>query len=106
MTERFENVAVLTKANVYFDGKVTSHTVLFADGTRKTLGVILPGEYSFGTGDREHMEIVAGHAEVLLPGSADWKKVPAGAAFDVPANSRFSYRCEDISEYVCSYFKA
>lgn len=106
MTERFENVTVVTKANVYFDGKVISHTVLFADGTRKTIGVILPGEYSFGTGDREHMEVVAGIAEVLLPGASLWTKVPEGEAFDVPANSRFSYRCEEVSEYVCSYFKA
>lgn len=105
MTERFENVAVLTKANVYFDGKVVSHVVLFPDGTRKTIGLVYPGEYSFGTGDRERMELVAGSAEVLLPGSEVWTAVPAGAAFDVPANSRFSYRCAEISEYICSYFK-
>ncbi|OPZ60278.1 MAG: hypothetical protein BWY88_00536 [Synergistetes bacterium ADurb.Bin520] len=105
MTERFENVTVLAKANVYFDGKVISHTVLFADGTRKTVGAVLPGEYSFGTGDREHMEIVAGTAEVLLPGSSTWTKVSAGEFFDVPGNSRFSYRCDGISEYICSYIK-
>ena len=64
----FKNVTVVREANVYFDGKVTSRTVLFADGSKKTLGVMLPGEYEFGTGDKEIMEIFSGDMDVLLPG--------------------------------------
>ena len=68
MMEKFENVTVLTKGNIYFDGKVQSRTVLFPDGGKKTLGVILPGDYEFGTADREVMEMTAGVATVMLPG--------------------------------------
>ena len=65
----FNNVTVVKKANIYFDGKVTSRTVLFQDKSRKTLGIMLPGEYEFGTEDKEIMEIISGDLEVLLPGS-------------------------------------
>jgi len=64
--DQFENVTVIKKANIFFDGKVSSRTVLFSDGTKKTLGIIMPGEYEFGTGDKEIMEILAGSLEVLL----------------------------------------
>ena len=68
--DKFDNVTVAKAANVYFDGRVTSRTVLFADGSRKTLGIMLPGEYEFGTAQREIMEILAGELQVLLPGAA------------------------------------
>ena len=68
----FENVTVVREANVYFDGKVTSRTVVFADGSKKTLGIMLPGEYSFGTDAPEIMEILSGQLEVLLPGQQGW----------------------------------
>ncbi len=105
MIEKFENVTVLAKGNIYFDGKVQSRTVLFPDGSRKTLGVILPGEYEFGTADRELMEMTSGVAEVLLPNETGWKAFGPGTSFGIPANSRFKYRCTEITEYVCSYFK-
>ena len=69
MSDRFENVTILKKANVYFDGKVTSRNVLFPDGTRKTLGFMLPGDYEFNTGAREVMELLKGEMDVLLPGT-------------------------------------
>ena len=105
MIEKFEGVTVLTKANVYFDGKVQSRTVLFADGSKKTLGVILPGEYEFGTADRELMEMTAGVASVVLPGREDWQSYGPGQSFGIPANSKFKYRCAEPTEYVCTYFK-
>lgn len=105
MMEKFENVTVLTKGNIYFDGKVQSRTVLFPDGGKKTLGVILPGDYEFGTADREVMEMTAGVATVMLPGEAEWKAYGPGTSFGIPANSKFKYRCGEPTEYVCSYYK-
>lgn len=103
--EQFQNVTVVKKANIYFDGKVTSRTVLFEDGTRKTLGMMLPGEYEFGTGDREIMEILAGDADVLLPGDTKWQAVKAGQSFQVPANSKFQIKLREPVDYCCSYAK-
>jgi purine/pyrimidine-nucleoside phosphorylase len=103
--DRFENVTIIKKANVYFNGNVTSRTLLLADGTKKTLGIILPGEYEFGTADRERMEIMAGHLKALLPGSKDWKSFETGQAFDIPANSKFKVAASEATDYCCSYFK-
>ena len=101
--DRFEQVTVVKKANVYYDGKVTSRTVLFADGTKKTLGVILPGKYSFGTAEKEHMEILGGALSALLPGEVGWKTFTEGQAFEVPANSRFEVEATGVCDYCCSY---
>lgn len=103
MSDKFENVTIVKKANVYFDGKVTSRTVLFADGTRKTLGIMLPGDYEFGTGDREVMEMLGGEMDVLLPGASEWKTFKAGESFEVPANSKFKLKVSGIVDYCCSY---
>jgi uncharacterized protein YaiE (UPF0345 family) len=102
---QFNNVAVVKKANTYFEGKVTSRTVLFPDGTKKTLGIMLPGEYEFGTADKEIMEILAGELDVLLPGSADWVRFAEGQSFEVPANSTFKLQVKTITDYCCSYLK-
>ena len=99
----FKNVTVLKKANIYFDGRVTSRTVLFGDGSKKTLGVMLPGEYEFSTGDREVMEILSGELEVLLPGSSGWKKIEGATSFEVPANSKFGLRVKTLTDYCCSF---
>ena len=101
----FKNVTVIKKANVYFDGKVTSRTVMFPDGSKKTLGVMLPGEYEFSTADKEVMEIQAGDLEVLLPGSAGWKTVNEGDSFDVPAQSTFRLKVKTVTDYCCSYMR-
>jgi len=101
----FKNVTVAKKANIYFDGKVTSRTIFFNDGTRKTLGIMLPGEYEFGTGDKEFMEIQSGELEVLLPGDAEWKKISGGMEFYVPANSKFNLKISIVTDYCCSYIK-
>ena len=99
----FKNVTVVKKANIYFDGKVTSRTVLFPDGSRKTLGIMLPGEYEFGTASKEVMEILAGDLDVLLPGTDRWKGVKDGESFEVPAQSKFSLKVTSITDYCCSY---
>ncbi len=100
---QFENVTVVKKANVYFDGKVTSRAVLFADGSRKTLGIILPGEYEFGTADKEVMEVLGGRLEALLPGSTEWAVFEAGQSFEIPANSKFKVAAKEVCDYCCSY---
>ena len=76
----FAGVTVLTKANVYFDGKVVSHTVLFPDGSKKTLGVIYPGSFHFNTGVAERMEIVAGDCLVTLDGNNETEEYVASLA--------------------------
>jgi uncharacterized protein YaiE (UPF0345 family) len=99
----FKSVTVVKKANIYFNGGVASHTVLFADGSKKTLGVMQPGEYEFSTGKAEVMEILSGELDLLLPGSSVWKPVKGGESFDVPANSSFSMRVTTVSDYCCSF---
>lgn len=103
MPDRFDNVTIVKKANVYFDGKVTSRTVLFPDGTRKTLGFMMPGEYEFGTGARELMEMLNGEMDVLLPGQSEWQTFEAGQSFEVPANSSFKLKLRGPVDYCCSY---
>ncbi|CRF28847.1 Uncharacterized protein conserved in bacteria [Mycobacterium tuberculosis] len=100
---QFENVTVVKKANVYFDGKVTSRAVLFADGTKKTLGIMLPGEYEFGTDVKEIMEILAGELKVLLPGSTEWLEIKGTGEFTVPAGEKFKLDVRTVTDYCCSY---
>jgi uncharacterized protein YaiE (UPF0345 family) len=101
----FHNVTVVKEANVYFDGKVVSRTVLFADGSKKTLGIMQPGVYEFNTGDKEIMEILSGELEVALPAVAGWKVVKGGDAFEVPANSKFTMQVKSLTDYCCSFVK-
>ena len=99
----FKNVNIIKKANVYFDGKVVSRTVKFEDGSIKTLGYMMPGDYNFGTEAAEVMEILAGRLDARLPGSQEWLTVQAGESFDVPANSNFDIRIHQATDYCCSY---
>lgn len=101
---QFSNVTVSTKANVYFDGNVVSHTVLFSDNTKKTLGLIRPGSYHFNTGVPERMEIVAGACDVTLDGSKEMRTYAAGTSFDVPGKSGFTIAVQSgLCEYICSF---
>jgi Uncharacterized protein conserved in bacteria len=100
---KFTDVSVVKAANIYFDGKVTSRTVEFGDGTMKTLGLMLPGEYEFGTSQPELMEITAGYLRYKLPGSDQWQEARAGDAFDVPGDARFNVDVKEVTDYVCSY---
>ena len=102
----FKNVTIIKEANVYFDGKVVSRTVLFPDGSKKTLGVMLPGEYEFGTGDKELMEIMSGELDVLLPGEKNWKAIKGGQSFEVAANAKFQLKVKKLTDYCCSFIKS
>jgi len=101
---QFDNVSIIKQANVYFDGKCVSHTVQFADGTRKSVGVILPAALTFNTGVAEIMEGVAGSCRVRLKGETAWKRYAAGESFKVPANSSFEIEVSDEPyHYVCHF---
>ena len=104
VTEKFDGVAVPTKANVYFDGKCVSHTITLADGTRKSVGVILPASLTFNTGAPEIMEGVAGSCRVRLKGESEWKVYGAGQSFNVPGNSSFDIEVDgEPYHYICHF---
>jgi uncharacterized protein YaiE (UPF0345 family) len=103
--ESYENVTIVKKVNSYFDGKVTSRTLKFGDGSIKTLGVMLPGEYEFGTGDPELMEIYSGDLEVKLPGSEEWQRIQGGEEFRVEGDAKFQLRVVSLTDYCCSFLK-
>jgi uncharacterized protein YaiE (UPF0345 family) len=100
---QFDNVSVIKKANVYFDGKCVSHTVQFADGSKKSVGVIMPATLTFNTGAPEIMETVAGSCRYRLPG-CDWKTCLAGESFQVPGNTSFDIEVSgDPYHYICHF---
>ena len=104
MTTQFDNVSVVKKANIYFDGKCVSHTVLFADGTKKTIGVIFPSSLTFNTGAPEIMEGVGGSCRVRLKGESQWNEYGAGQSFNVPGNSSFDIEVSgEPYHYVCHF---
>lgn len=101
----FKNITIVKKANVYFDGKVTSRTLIFPDGSIKTLGIMLPGEYEFNTVEKEIMDILDGDLEVLLPGSAEWQSIRGGETFEVPPQSKFKLKINTLTDYCCSFIQ-
>jgi hypothetical protein len=101
----FKNITIIKKASIYFDGKVTSRTVLFPDGSKKTLGIMLPGKYEFNTDDKEIMEIISGDLEVLVSEAEGWKTIQDGGIFEVPAKSKFSLNVKSVTDYCCAYIK-
>lgn len=103
MTEQFDGVSVTTKANVYFDGKCVSHNITLADGTKKSVGVVLPATLTFNTGAPEIMECVAGSCEYRLKGSDSWIACATGDKFSVPGNSSFDIRVRDSYHYICHF---
>ncbi|MCJ8295098.1 MAG: pyrimidine/purine nucleoside phosphorylase [Colwellia sp.] len=99
----FKEVTVTKAASVYFDGKVTSRKLTFNDGSFKTLGIMMPGDYKFATAEKELMEITAGECEILLAGSDTWQNISAGQSFNVAANSSFEIKAKTLVDYCCSY---
>jgi purine/pyrimidine-nucleoside phosphorylase len=104
MQSEFKNVTATCKANVYFDGKVVSHTIILSDGSKKTLGLIYPGEYRFNTDAPERMDVTAGSCRVKLAGEKDWKSYAEGTAFHIPGKSHFDIAVDSgIAQYICSF---
>ena len=102
-TDKIDNISVTTQASVYFDGKCVSHGITFADGTKKSVGVILPSSLVFNTGVPEIMEITAGKCRARIKGEADWTSYEAGQSFNVPGDSSFEIEAAEAVDYVC-YF--
>ena len=102
-TDKIDGASVTTQASVYFDGKCVSHALTFPDGSKKSVGVVLPATLTFGTAAPEIMECVAGSCEYKLAGSADWKRSVAGERFSIGANTKFDIRVSEPYHYICHY---
>ena len=102
MTE-LKNIDMIKEVNVYFDGKVTSRAITLSDGTKQTLGVMLPGEYTFDTQAAEIMEMMSGELEIRLPGETNFKTLHTPESFNVPANASFDLKIKTVTDYCCSY---
>ncbi|MEA2027886.1 MAG: pyrimidine/purine nucleoside phosphorylase [Campylobacterota bacterium] len=100
---QLENVSVEVAGNSYFDGAVTSRTVLFADGSKKTLGFMQVGEYEFGAEAPELMEITSGEVEILRPNESEWQSIKGGESFNVEGNASFKIKVKSVTDYCCSY---
>ena len=99
----FKNVEVKKKANIYHGGNVTSRTVITPDGKRLTLGVMLPGSYTFNTGEPEVMEVTQGKCRVKIGDAGNWDDYGAGQKFSVPAKVRFDIEVTELLDYVCHF---
>lgn len=100
---KLENISMIKEANIYFDGKVNSRTIFLQDGSKQTLGVMQPGEYTFDTNEAEIMEMMSGELEIRLPGESEFKKLNTPKSFNVPANSSFDLKIKTVTDYCCSY---
>jgi len=102
-TEKIDGVSVTTQASVYFDGKCISHGITLPDGTKKSVGVVLPAHLTFSTGAPETMECVAGRCEYRLDGSDVWRTSTPGEKFSIPGNSKFDIRVTEAYHYICHF---
>ena len=103
MSTHFDNVSVIKKANLYFDGKCVSHNIVLADGSKKSVGVIFPSSLVFNTGAPEIMELNAGKCRIRLKGESEWKTYEGGQSFNVPGNSSFDIETIETLDYVCHF---
>jgi uncharacterized protein YaiE (UPF0345 family) len=103
MSTQFDHVSVVKQANIYFDGKCVSHTVIFPDASKKTIGVIFPSTLKFNTGAPETMELNSGKCRIRLQGDAAWTPYAAGQSFKVPGNSSFDIEILETLDYICHF---
>jgi uncharacterized protein YaiE (UPF0345 family) len=103
MSAQIDQVSVVKKSNIYFDGKCVSHSVILADGSKKTVGVIFPSSLTFNTGAPEIMEIVGGVCKVRLAGASEWHTYGAGQEFKVDGNTSFDIETVETLDYVCHF---
>ena len=100
-----KNITITKEANIYYDGKVTSRSIVLADGSVQSLGIMMPGEYTFGTKEAEIMEMMSGELEIRLPGETEFKTLSTPETFNVPANSSFDLKIKTVTDYCCSYIQ-
>ncbi|MDQ7045460.1 MAG: pyrimidine/purine nucleoside phosphorylase [Sulfurimonas sp.] len=100
-----KNASIVKEANIYYDGKVTSRTVNLSNGTTQSLGIMLPGAYTFSTAKAEIMEMLSGELEIKLPGE-EWKTLSTPESFNVPANASFDLKIKTVTDYCCSYIES
>ncbi len=100
-----KNITITKEANIYYDGKVTSRSIVLEDGSVQSLGIMLPGEYTFGTQQAEIMEMMSGELEIRLPGETEFKRLNTPETFNVPANSSFDLKIHTVTDYCCSYIQ-
>ena len=99
-----KDITIKKEANIYYDGNVTSRTITLSDGSTQSLGIMLPGDYTFGTNEAEIMEMLSGELDIRLP-NEDWKTLNTPESFNVPANSSFDLKIKTVTDYCCSYIK-
>ncbi|MEH7125120.1 pyrimidine/purine nucleoside phosphorylase [Bacillus sp. JJ1773] len=100
---QFKNVSIVKQANIYLDGLVTSRTLLFPDGSKKSLGIMMPGEFKFKTSEKETKEIISGVFDVLLEGETEWKRYTAGTELVIPGNCTAEYKVHTVTDYCLSF---
>ena len=103
--KNYTNVEVDKIANIYFEGRVISRNIFFKDGSKKTLGVMLVGEYEFNTGVREVMEIISGKLNFKVDDSDEWQLINEGMSFNIPKKSSFKVKVLELVNYSCSYIE-
>ncbi|WP_373033899.1 pyrimidine/purine nucleoside phosphorylase [Sulfurovum sp.] len=101
-----KNISMIKESNIYFDGKVASRAIILEDGTKQTLGVMQPGEYTFNTNEAEIMEMMSGELEIRLPGETEFRTLNTPETFNVSANSSFDLKIKTVTDYCCSYIEA
>ena len=99
----FKDVEVNKLANIYYKGKVISRNIFFKDGSKKTLGIMLVGEYEFNTLEREVMEIVSGKLDLKVDGDDQWRVITEGMNFNIPKKTSFRVKVTELVNYTCSY---
>jgi uncharacterized protein YaiE (UPF0345 family) len=102
---QLDNISIIKEANIYYDGKVTSRAIILADGEKQTLGIMLPGDYTFETQEAEIMEMMSGELEIRLPGESEFRKFNTPGTFNVPANASFDLKIKTVTDYCCSYIE-
>lgn len=100
----FKNISISKEANILYDGNITSRSITFEDGSKKTLGIMLPGEYELNTVNKEVIDINSGVLEVMLP-AEDWVEYTAPATIEIAQNSKFKLRVSSLVDYCCSFIK-
>lgn len=102
--DNFKNVDVDKLANIYFEGKVISRNIYLKDGSKKTLGIMLAGEYELNTVNKAVIDIQRGNLELLLP-AQDWQMFEGPASFEIPVNTKYKLRVHSLVDYCCSFIK-